>query len=118
MGLRLGFVIAACAVCAAPAALAQSDRVAAAAFRRADKIIKDHRLLTPKAERCSKLVLREGSNSHIAKVGVYERHDQECGGDPDVEHRLFDLEINLKTGAARWDNNVPDMEMRPLPKRR
>lgn len=118
MGLRLGFAIAVCAVCAAPAALAQSDRVAAAAFRHADKIIKDHRLLTPKAERCAKLVLREDSNNRVAKVGVYERHDQECGGDPDVEHRLFDLEINLKTGAAKWDNNLPDMEMRPVPKRR
>ncbi len=116
MGLRFGFVIAVCAACAAPAALAQSDRVAAAAFRRAEKIIKDHRLLTPKAERCSKLVLRDDSSNRVAKIGVYEQHNAACGGDPDVEHRLFDLEIDLKSGATKWDNN-PDMEMQPVPKR-
>lgn len=87
------------------------------AFNRAEKIIKERRLLTPMAEKCSKLVLREDSNKRITKVGVYEVHDATCGGDPDAEHRLFDLEINMRSGAAKWDNNL-DMEMRPVPKRR
>lgn len=91
--------------------------LAADAFTRAEKIIKDHALLTPKAERCSKLVLRDDNSKRIAKIGVYEQHNAACGGDPDVEHRLFDLEIDMKTGVAKWDNN-PDMEMRPVPKRR
>ena len=91
---------------------------AKAAFSRAEKIIKGHRLLTPKAQACSTLLLRDDSDARIAKVGVYEIHDAKCGGDPEVEHRLFDLEIDMKTGAAKWDNNFPDMEMRPVPKRR
>lgn len=86
-------------------------------FALAEKVIKQHKLLTPKAERCSKLVLREDVNRRIAKIGVYEVHDEACGGDPEVEHRLFDLEINTRTGVAKWDNNA-DMEMRPVPKRR
>ena len=40
-----------------------------------------------------------------------------CGGDPEIMHRLFDLEIDRKTGAAHWDYNFPDMEMRPVPAR-
>lgn len=118
MGVRLLSAIAVCAVFAAPAALGQTSDTAADAFRRAERIIKGHRLLTPKAQRCSKLVLRNGNNDRVAKVGVYENHNSVCGGDPDIEHRLFDLEIDMKTGAAKWDNNMPDMEMRPVPRRR
>ena len=87
------------------------------ALDRAERTIKEHHLLSPKAQRCSTLVLREDSDERTAKVGVYEVHDKTCGGDPEIEHRLFDLEIDLKTGAAKWDNNFPDMEMRPVPKR-
>lgn len=87
------------------------------AFKRADKLIKEHRLLTPQQEKCSKLILRDDTDKRIAKIGVYEVHDATCGGDPDAEHRLFDLEINMRSGAAKWDNN-PDMEMRPVPGRR
>ncbi len=107
------------AVCVllAASALAQTEDQAKAAFARAERIITQHHLLTPQAQRCSKLVLREDSNARTARVGVYEVHDKRCGGDPAVEHRLFDLEIDLKTGAAKWDNNFPDMEMRPVPQR-
>ena len=87
------------------------------AFKRADKVIKEHRLLTPQQEKCSKLILRDETDKRTAKIGVYEVHDATCGGDPDAEHRLFDLEINMRSGAAKWDNN-PDMEMRPVPGRR
>jgi hypothetical protein len=98
-------------------ALAAAPAIAADALDRAERIIKEHHLLSPKAQRCSTLVLRDDSNDRTAKVGVYEVHDKRCGGDPDIEHRLFDLEIDMKTGAAKWDNNFPDMEMRPVPKR-
>jgi hypothetical protein len=84
-------------------------------FDRAERIIGEHRLLTPKAQRCSKLILRDSSDDRIGKIGVYEKHNKTCGGDPNVEHRLFDLEIDMKTGAAKWDNN-PEMEMHPIPK--
>jgi hypothetical protein len=84
-------------------------------FTLADKIIREHNLLAPKQIECMTLIEREDSTAEIAKVGVYERHDEQCGGDPEITHRLFDLEIDTKTGAAQWDNNLPDMEMRPVP---
>ena len=75
-------------------------------------------LLTPNQQGCTSLLYRDDeSNARTVKVGVYEVHDKACGGDPDVMHRLFDLEIDLTTGAAKWDNNFPDMEMRPVPQR-
>ena len=48
------------------------------------------------------------------KIGILEKHDKSCGGDPEVAPRRFDLEMDTKTGAAKWDNNL-DIEMRPLP---
>jgi hypothetical protein len=84
-------------------------------FTLADKIIREHNLLTRKQIECMTLIERDDSTAEIAKVGVYERHDEKCGGDPEITHRLFDLEIDTKTGAAQWDNNFPDMEMRPVP---
>jgi hypothetical protein len=85
---------------------------------RAERLIKEHRLLSPKAQRCSMLVLRENSTRRVAMIGVYEMHNNVCGGDPAVAHRLFDLEIDMKTAIAKWDRNFPDMEMRPIPMRK
>lgn len=117
MGLRIALTAALCALCATAAAQDTPSAPAKRALDRAEQIIKQHRLLTPKQQRCSSLVYRDDSDPRTAKVGVYEVHDKVCGGDPDVMHRLFDLEIDLKTGAAKWDNNFPDMEMRPVPRR-
>jgi hypothetical protein len=113
----LGFVrVTALAAVAAAcvAAPAEADDPLDLAFR----VIREHRLLTQKQRKCSTLVLRDDSSARIAKVGVYEKHDKACGGDPQVSHRLFDLEIDMRTGAAKWDNNFPDMEMRPVPGRK
>lgn len=107
-------------LCGAPAAFAQQDKpdpAEDAAVRRADKIIKEHRLLTEQQQRCMSFMYRDDSDARTAKVGIYEVHDKDCGGDPEIIHRLFDLEIDMKTGAAKWDNDTPDMEMRPVPKR-
>jgi hypothetical protein len=95
----------------APAALAEDG--ADIAWR----VIKTHRLLTPQQQQCFALIERDDSTKRFVKVGVYEKHDKRCGGDPEIEHRLFDLEIDAKTGAAKWDNDA-DGEMRPIPKRR
>ena len=84
-------------------------------FTLADKIIREHHLLTPEQIRCMTLIERDDSSANVAKVGVYERHDEKCGGDPEITHRLFDLEIDRENGVAKWDNNFPDMEMRPVP---
>ncbi|MCK9913649.1 hypothetical protein MXD81_31155 [Microbacteriaceae bacterium K1510] len=110
--MRIALIVALLSAASAPAlADAVQD-----AFNRADRIIKEHRLLTPQQEKCSKLILRDDTTKRIAKFGVYEVHDATCGGDPDAEHRLFDLEINMRSGAAKWDNNT-DMEMQPVPRR-
>src|SRR5262245_13703556 len=85
------------------------------AFKLADKIIREHRLLTPKQAECMTLIERNDSTAQIAKVGVYERHDKKCGGDPETSHRLFDLEIDRTTGAAQWDYNSPDAQMQRVP---
>jgi hypothetical protein len=81
----------------------------------AERIVREHHLLTPKQIRCMTLVERDDTTAKVGKVGVYERHDDECGGDPEITRRLFDLEIDRESGAAMWDNNLPDMEMRPIP---
>ena len=106
-----------CGISAASAQQSSSGAAEDAVLNRAEKIIREHRLLTAKQQRCMSLVYRDDSDAKTGKVGVYEVHDKECGGDPDVSHRLFDLEIDMKTGAAKWDNNFPDMEMRPVPRR-
>lgn len=81
------------------------------------RVVKAHRLLTPKQQNCVSLIERDDSTKRIVKVGVLEKHDKRCGGDPQVAPRMFDLEIDTKTGAAKWDKN-PDVEMRPIPARR
>lgn len=112
-------LIALAVLCGVSAASAESQPGAAEerVIRRAQKLIKEHRLLTAKQQRCMSLVYRDDSDARTGKVSVYEVHNDACGGDPDFTHRLFDLEIDMKTGAAKWDNDVPGMEMRPVPKR-
>jgi len=120
VGVKLAIAITLALLCGATAAFAQQSSSGAAedaVIKRAEKIIREHRLLTAKQQRCMSLLYRDDSDAKTGKVGVYEVHDKTCGGDPDVSHRLFDLEIDMKTGAAKWDNNFPDMEMRPVPKR-
>jgi hypothetical protein len=48
---------------------------------------------------------------------VREKHNEVCGGAPDIAPRRFTLEIDLKTGNAFWDYNG-EMEMRPIPNTR
>jgi hypothetical protein len=84
------------------------------ALRAAERVIRHHHLLTAAELRCSTLVYRDDAPAGRAGVGVLERHGDGCPGDPDTQPRRFDLEIDLRTGAARWDNNL-DIEMRPVP---
>ena len=105
-------------LCGLSGAFARQSTSASAkdnAVDRAAKIIKEHHLLTAKQQRCMSLTYRDDSDAKTAKVGVYEVHDKECGGDPDFSHRLFDLEIDTKTGTAKWDYDST-VEMRPVPK--
>ena len=120
MGVKSAIAITLAVLWGVNAALAQQSSSGAAedaVLARAEKIIKQHHLLTAKQQRCMSLMYRDDSDAKTGKVGVYEVHNNKCGGDPNVSHRLFDLEIDMKTGAAKWDNNYPDMEMRPVPRR-
>ena len=118
--MRLSTAIALAVLCGLSGAFARQSTSASvedAAIDRAAKIIKEHHLLPAKQQqRCMSLMYRDDSDAKTAKVGVYEVHDKECGGDPDFSHRLFDLEIDMKTGAAKWDYNS-DAAMQPVPKR-
>lgn len=83
---------------------------------RAWRLIRGHRLLTAKQVSCVFLLPREATRARTVAVGVYEQHDRRCGGDPEITHRLFDLELDLRSGRARWDRG-DGFEMRPIPRR-
>ena len=98
-----------------PAALGGS---AAAADRDAVawRVAREHGLLTRRRLACAYSLAREDGTRRLIKVGFYEKHDQRCGGDPSTAHRLFDLEIDARTGHARWDCGDA-AAMRPVPRR-
>jgi hypothetical protein len=89
-------------------AFAAEDAIMKKAFR----IITQHRLLSRRELTCSSLVLEEATKT-VATVTIRERHGGKCGGAPETAPRRFTIEIDLKTGAALWDNN-DEMEMRPI----
>ena len=99
-------------VCLIPlsAFAAEEDAIMQKAFR----IITQHRLLSRAELACSSLVLEEATKT-VATVTVREKHGGKCGGAPETAPRRFTMEIDLKTGAAQWDNN-DEMEMKPIPR--
>ena len=102
------------AICLAAASLpARGEDGAMLAWR----VIEKHRLLTPKMQKCASVAENDDSTKKLVKVTVREVHNKRCGGDPEVAPRLFDLEVNVKTGTAKWDYESPG-DMQPIPKRR
>ena len=83
-------------------------------MQRASRIISQHRLLSRAELACSTLVLEEATKT-VATVTVREKHGGKCSGAPETAPRRFTVEIDLKTGAAQWDNN-DEMEMKPIPR--
>lgn len=81
-------------------------------LQRAGRIIAQHRLLSGAELACSTLELDEVAEG-VATVTVREKHGGKCGGAPETAPRRFTMEIDLKTGAAQWDNN-DEMEMKPI----
>jgi hypothetical protein len=69
-------------------------------------------LLSRRELECSTLLVRKSSNARVARIGVYPLQNRRCGGDPNTAPRRFDIEIDLRTGAVRTNDN-PDREMRP-----
>jgi hypothetical protein len=84
------------------------------ASRRAFQAIEQHKLLTPKEMECV-LLIAGGPAGRVVTVEVRAKHNRKCGGDPNIAPLLFSIDIDLKTGAARWDGDGYDSEMRPLP---
>jgi hypothetical protein len=82
-------------------------------LQRASRIITQHRLLSPAELACSSLVLEEATKT-AATVTIRENHGGRCEGAPGTAPRRFTMEIDLKTGAAQWDDNN-EMEMKPIP---
>jgi hypothetical protein len=82
-------------------------------LRKVSRIIIQHRLLSRAELACSTLDLDDVTKT-AATVTVREKHGGKCGGAPETAPRRFTMEIDLKTGAARWDNN-DEMEMKPIP---
>jgi hypothetical protein len=85
-----------------------------AIMQKASRIITQHHLLSRAELTCSSLVLDEDTKT-TATVTVREKHGGRCGGAPKMAPRRFTMEIDLKTGAAQWDNN-DEMEMKPIPR--
>jgi hypothetical protein len=84
-----------------------------AIMQKAFRIITQHRLLSRAELACSTLELDDVTKT-VATVTVREKHGGKCGGAPETAPRRFTMEIDLKTGAAQWDNN-DEMEMKPVP---
>lgn len=100
--------------CLAPVAESSPQSDGSKVLERARRIIVDHRLLSAADLRCSTLEQNRRDGETVS-VMVRELHGGRCGGAEETAPRRFTIEINLNTGAARWDNNFPDMEMRPIP---
>jgi hypothetical protein len=109
--MRRTILASAALVCLIPLSVsaAEEDALMQKAFR----IITQHRLLSRAELACSSLVLDEVTKAS-ATVTVREKHGGKCGGAPETAPRRFTMEIDLKTGAAQWDNN-DEMEMKPVP---
>lgn len=81
---------------------------------RAKKTVREHRLLSAAEAACSTFILTDIDAQQVAGVTVAEKHGGRCKGDPQVAPARFHLEIDLRGGAVKWDNN-DDIEMRPVP---
>jgi hypothetical protein len=101
----------------AAAATRQEQREADLAFR----ILRQHRLVPKDQRRCFFIMRSETSKGHLVVFDVRERHrPPRCPGDPGTAPRLFSLEIDMRTGRARWDRfTVNDLSgvMRPVPRK-
>ncbi|WP_423383012.1 hypothetical protein [Burkholderia sp. LMG 32019] len=57
----------------------------------------------------------DGADERTFSVDVHERHNAQCGGDPQTSPRLFSFEVNKATGAMMTDALSDDRsEMEPI----
>ncbi|KQP10126.1 hypothetical protein ASF28_02925 [Methylobacterium sp. Leaf99] len=121
LGLRilsLGFVGA---LLTANASAAPATRKEGREADTALRIIRQHRLVPKELRRCFFIMRGGHSTGHVVVFDVREQHrPPRCKGDPGTAPRMFSLEVDLRTGRARWDRMTPedlDGGMRPIPRR-
>jgi hypothetical protein len=56
----------------------------------------------------------ECSSAETLRVSVREKHNIRCGGDPNFAPSRFFLELDRRTGAARWTGG-PNSDWAPIP---
>ncbi|MDO4879517.1 MAG: hypothetical protein Q3966_09560 [Neisseria sp.] len=91
---------------ALPAA-AQGIKTSRQAVSQVIKSVEKHKLTTLKTE-CLMFVDEETAKSYL--VDVREKHDEQCGGDPQTAPRLFSYEIDKRSGKMKTDAPAPDAE--------
>jgi hypothetical protein len=96
------------------AAHAQDPALTKFMVREAEKIAREHHLLSADELKCS-IVIYRGLSLGTQRVSFLERHGNGCPGDPETRPRRFDIEMDFRGGNARWDGGSPDMSMQPLP---
>jgi hypothetical protein len=100
------------------AAHAQDPALTKFMIREAEKIARDHHLLSADELKCSTIIYR-GLSLGAQRVSFLERHGNGCPGDADIQPlaqpRRFDIEMDFRGGNARWDGGSPDKSMQPLP---
>lgn len=69
--------------------------------------IQQHKL-TSLSTKCLRFgISRQPVNPEIAEIRVFEKHNAECGGDPQTQPRLFDMQVNKKTKQIWTDARTP-----------
>ena len=94
---------------AGPAVIADEPLVA----RVKSAIVRDK--LAPHPD-CLNFIVTRDVDPGVDQVAVLERHDPTCGGDPQIQHRLFEVLVDQKTHRMASDAADPtDGTMKVLP---
>ena len=65
---------------------------------------------------CLDFIITRNVDPGVDQVEVLERHDTVCGGDPQIQHRLFEVLVDQKTHRMASDAADPiDGTMKVLP---
>src|SRR4051812_1300529 len=73
---------------------------------KAFRIIREHHLVEKDYMQCFSLMFEDEDVSKIAKIEARESHKpypKRGNADPGTAPRLFNLEIDMKTGKAKWN---------------
>ena len=62
--------------------------------------------LTALKEECYVFIVDDKPSSY--EIDVREKHNRECGGDPNTAPRLFGYVVDKNTGKMKTDGSVPD----------